>query len=543
MPEETITQRLSEALNTYDWPLCEKLCEDLINDLDLASEPYPEKDAKKILNLLRRKRRFLLMARVADAFIRTGQTAPQIVRQYAQSMIDQGNLTAPQMMLKSIIDDPDAPADEKAEATGLLGRIYKQLYVNAGNAANPRQQANLRQAIQLYYSVYKTDPTTYFWHGINTVALVARALRDHIAADEFPRPEEIAHQIDAALKTISTLKYWDQATAAENAIALGDWNSAYDHVLYFLADHDVDGFEVASLLRQLTEVWQLPQAKEPGNTLLATLRAGLLRRECGCVQVQPANLAAESTNARQAKDHLEKVFGTDRYQPLGWYRMGLQRCEAVARIETVTGTRIGTGFLVRAADFFRDRDAKELILLTNAHVISPAENPFPGAIPPEAARVVFEATGKTHGVTGLCWSSPPAELDATFVTLEPLGDAAELCPLTPSPEAFDRNKQQRVYVIGYPLGGGLSISLQDSAWLDTSDKFLHYRTPTDPGSSGSPVFDQQYWTVIAIHHAGEKSMPRLNGEPGTYEANEGIAMSAIRKATLQEQQKSGAAEA
>lgn len=175
MPEETIAQRLSGALNTYDWQLSEKICEDLMNELNLATHPYPENDAKKILNLLRRKRRFSLMARVADAFIRSGQSAPQILRQYAQSMIDQGNLTAPQMMLKSIVEDPSAPADEKAEATGLLGRIYKQLYVNANNPANLRQQANLRQAIQLYYGVYKSDPATYFWHGINSVALLARA--------------------------------------------------------------------------------------------------------------------------------------------------------------------------------------------------------------------------------------------------------------------------------------------------------------------------------------------------------------------------------
>ena len=57
---------------------------------------------------------------------------------------------------------------------------------------------------------------------------------------------------------------------------------------------------------------------------------------------------------------------------------------------------------------------------------------------------------------------------------------------------------------------------------------VHYRTPTEPGSSGSPVFNS-VWKVIAIHHAGGEAMPRLNGQPGTYAANEGIRIDFLRK--------------
>jgi V8-like Glu-specific endopeptidase len=172
-----------------------------------------------------------------------------------------------------------------------------------------------------------------------------------------------------------------------------------------------------------------------------------------------------------------------------------------------------------------------MLFLTIAPVISPNVKPFPGAIPPEAARVVFEASGSEYFFSTLVWSSPPEELDATFLILESLGKNAEFCPLAPPAEQFDIVKKPRVYVIGYPLGGGLSISLQDSSWLDTDGRLLHYRTPTEPGSSGSPVFDQQYWTLIALHHAGESDMPRLRGS-GKYEANEGIAITAIQRATI-----------
>jgi S1-C subfamily serine protease len=232
-----------------------------------------------------------------------------------------------------------------------------------------------------------------------------------------------------------------------------------------------------------------------------------------------------------SRKNLEKVFGSDRFQPFGWMKTGLQRCAAVARIESVIGNRLGSGFLVRASDFFPSRSDKELLLLTNAHVISPMNNPYPGALPPEAAVAIFEANNQTFAVSQVVWSSDPDHLDASFVTLESLGEGAEVCPLRPPAAAFDRNKQQRVYVIGYPEGGGLSFSLQDSILLDTDGTLLHYRTPTNPGSSGSPVFDEQFWTLVGLHHAGEKDMPRLNGVRGRYEANEAIAISAIQNAT------------
>jgi len=116
------------------------------------------------------------------------------------------------------------------------------------------------------------------------------------------------------------------------------------------------------------------------------------------------------------------------------------------------------------------------------------------------------------------------------VTVEVLTDSTELSPLRPPAAPFDSLKQQRVYMIGYPKGGGLAFSLQDSVWLDTNDNSLHYRTLTNPGSSESRVFDEEYWTMIALHHAGDEEMPRLNGE-GTYKANEDVAISPFLKAT------------
>jgi hypothetical protein len=526
----SLLENLQEALDTFNWKQAERICEGFIDKLNSSTTPYDEEPAKKILKALRRKRQFRLMGLVADAFIQSGQSATEILIQYGQSMIDQGNLTASRMILRSIIDDAGSPPEEKAEARGLLGRIYKQLYVNAGDASNPRQQQNLSKAICYYYSVYKSDPRSFLWHGINAVALLARAERDHVVLPPQPPMREIAQEIDAFLSKIGSLRYWDRATAIEDALALGDFRNAYDHALYYALDKDVDAFEIASLLRQLVEVWQLTEDTEPGNVLLPVLRSGLLQRQGGQVTVDADKVASQANNAQIARTRLEKVFGTDRYQPLAWLRTALQRCAAVARVDTVTGERVGTGFLVKASDFFTVSNKNKLLFLTNAHVIGPEDNRFPGAVPPQAAKVVFEADGTQHEIDELIWSSPPTELDATFLTLKLPDPRAECCPLIPPARPFNIETKPRVYVIGYPLSAGLSISLLDSLWLDTDGRLLHYRTPTEPGSSGSPVFDQEYWTLIGLHHAGEKHMPQLRGT-GSYEANEGIVIEAIRKAT------------
>ncbi len=87
----------------------------------------------------------------------------------------------------------------------------------------------------------------------------------------------------------------------------------------------------------------------------------------------------------------------------------------------------------------------------------------------------------------------------------------------------------KAFVVGHPASGALQFALHDSVLLDVSDdeRLMHYRTPTDPGSSGSPVFNWK-WEVIALHHAGSPATPRLHGQ-GEYEANEGITLRAIRR--------------
>ncbi len=54
------------------------------------------------------------------------------MRQYAQALIDEGRFAAPEFALRGLVADPSTPEDERDEARGLLGRVYKQLYVAPG---------------------------------------------------------------------------------------------------------------------------------------------------------------------------------------------------------------------------------------------------------------------------------------------------------------------------------------------------------------------------------------------------------------------------
>ena len=71
----------------------------------------------------------------------------------------------------------------------------------------------------------------------------------------------------------------------------------------------------------------------------------------------------------------------------------------------------------------------------------------------------------------------------------------------------------------------VSISLQTP--LIDAVVILHYCT--DRTRQFGPVFDEQYWTVIGLHHAGEKD-PRFKRDEND-EANEAIAIAAIQQRT------------
>jgi V8-like Glu-specific endopeptidase len=256
-----------------------------------------------------------------------------------------------------------------------------------------------------------------------------------------------------------------------------------------------------------------------------------LRQEGGRVEIEnPArNLAAAA--ALEADKKFEKILGEDRYRTFQWYRKGLDRASGVAQVLDRSGNGQGTGFLVRGTDVHQSL-GHEWVVVTNAHVISddPAEQrSSPAVLPADEARIRFEAKDPNvvFEVDQILFSSPRTELDCTIVRLNLPVEHEKAYPIAKRLPLVDQN--QRVYVIGHPRGGGLSYSIDDNLLLDHEKTMVHYRAPTEGGSSGSPVFNQQ-WDLLALHHAGGMKMKKLNGKEGTYPANEGLYFQSIRDA-------------
>ena len=83
-----------------------------------------------------------------------------------------------------------------------------------------------------------------------------------------------------------------------------------------------------------------------------------------------------------------------------------------------------------------------------------------------------------------------------------------------------------VTIVQHPKGEKKQVSLRENRVVDLLDSFIHYETDTEPGSSGSPVFNDQ-WEVVALHHA---SVPAPDHAELGHIMNEGIRITAVLRA-------------
>ncbi len=536
-----MAKELDKAIKVFDRKHTEELCAQLVEYLYSSETPYPLVESKKILGTLRRKRYFDLMSTIADVLIQTGQDEPNIRRQYAQALIDQGYLSAALDVLQKLEQHCLGIKDnaEWAEARGLTGRARKQIYMEAaaekrpGTLANKKACENLQLAISAYAGVYEKSKQN-LWHGINAVALLERAKTDQVDIDKkiFPKAQKIAKDILQQILSKQEPDLWDDATAGEACLALKDFPQALDWIYRYTQDSpDADAFDYASTLRQFEEVWELDEGDKEQAQILHLLRAALLRQEGGRVEIDNLTQTLATASALEADKHFEQVLGKDRYKTFQWYCTGLDRAAGVAQILDRSGNGQGSGFLVRGSDI-HPSSGEVWVVVTNAHVISDdslEQSATPASLPADEARIRFEALdpGQQYAVKEILFSSPRSELDCTIVSLQSPVEHAKPYPIAKRLPLVGKN--QRVYVIGHPRGGGLSYSIDDNLLLDHEQPRIHYRAPTEGGSSGSPVFNQQ-WDLIGLHHAGGMTMKKLNNQPGYYPANEGLCFQSIRDA-------------
>lgn len=223
---------------------------------------------------------------------------------------------------------------------------------------------------------------------------------------------------------------------------------------------------------------------------------------------------SDVTGTAELDRRLESVLGRPDFQPARWLRQGRAAADAVGRIRTPGF--LGTGFLVTP-----------WLLLTNNHVLPDAATAAGSTVTfrfeddedeqrPEAAK--FELAPEKCYLTA-------ADLDFTLVAVAPAGDG-------PAPGATYGCIAARgvtgkilegmpVNIVQHPQGRAKEIAVRNNLLLSVDDAdTLSYGTDTEPGSSGSPVFNDD-WELVALHHAGG------GDAPGRTVGNTGIRISAI----------------
>ena len=198
---------------------------------------------------------------------------------------------------------------------------------------------------------------------------------------------------------------------------------------------------------------------------------------------------------------LERVIGKSDLIGVVYLELALAVSRSVSRIQirTVTGQTVGfgTGFMVSPR-----------LLLTNNHVLSSAREASNSRVEfnfqedlagQPLGSVVFDLEPETFFLTD-------ARLDYSLVAVAEgsLDGGATLGQFGWNRLIEEQGKAivgEHVNVVQHPNGEPKQLALRENQIVDELEDFLHYETDTAPGSSGSPVFNDQ-WEVVALHHSG-----------------------------------------
>lgn len=204
----------------------------------------------------------------------------------------------------------------------------------------------------------------------------------------------------------------------------------------------------------------------------------------------------------QIEMKMEKIHRGSDFLPSRFLSMGAMRARAVCRI--VTPDSLGSGFLVASKTF----------VMTNHHVL-PDSNTAAASV----AEFGFEEGGEIVRIAldPSRFFINDAELDFAIAACDGTAlEQVEPIPLLRNPANVTRG--DRVNIVQHPRGRAKEIAIHDNRVQRLKDKVVWYRTDTEPGSSGSPVFNNG-WDLVALHHAGFQD--------GQDVFNEGIRISSI----------------
>jgi endonuclease G len=226
------------------------------------------------------------------------------------------------------------------------------------------------------------------------------------------------------------------------------------------------------------------------------------------VVMDALSVTADTSPAAEGRVHdvhvLERIIGGSNLLGIAFLELGTAVSRSVGRVHVRDRFQIrgfGTGFMISPR-----------LALTNNHVL-------PDAPSAQFSRLEFNFQ---NGLSGLPLTTSQfdlepdtffltdAGLDVTIVAVaaqsRPDGTIASV-PLTGF--GFNRTSKDQgkillgesINIIQHPEGQEKQLALQQNELIDRFDQFLHYHTDTSPGSSGSPLFNNQ-WEILGIHHSG-----------------------------------------
>jgi V8-like Glu-specific endopeptidase len=211
---------------------------------------------------------------------------------------------------------------------------------------------------------------------------------------------------------------------------------------------------------------------------------------------------------------VEKIFGENTLRPIAFLAQGLKTSRAVTLISVRHGSQrwSGTGFMIAPG-----------LLMTNHHVVSES-NMLPGVLARFNYQEDFEGqaqpTQEYKAVpTGAFQANETLDYCILEVEQEP-GTEWGWLPL----QEREVRRGERINIIQHPNGQPKQISMQNNLVEYIGGNVLQYVTSTNPGSSGSPVFNDE-WQVVGLHHAGGQIPEPTTGR--TYGRNEGILIQRI----------------
>jgi hypothetical protein len=530
---------LDAALEGLQVEQVQRLCLDLAHAIqyDPGQLHLDERWIAGVLKRLRQERFLPELDKVARAYLSriAGPEPPWVRLQMLQAQIEQGQLTQAEDELMDLVSSSEATTAVGREGWGLLGRVYKQGYMQARRRTLSAAR-RLGRAVRCYSEAYFCAPEECWWHGINVVACLARAERDGWDRSALSLADAKLDALDwralarAILERVETYDVdaeaytWATATALEASIAIEDARSAGRWCGRYLVAPNADRFELASTIRQLREVWQLEERDAPGVGTLERMSDRLI--QLGAVVALPSRPLPEQRAVQRRPSDAVPLRLLDRLSQLA---------RSVAKLYKDTDEAVsGTGFLVRGRVFTRQAGDARLFLITNHHVVNP-RGIGPGLLP-ERTRVRFTRwnEAKEFGLR-VVWAAP--EHDTTICRVDGLPDDCDaelgipigrVSELDRSPTGA-RSPGSRCYVMGHPQGHDLRVTLFDNQLIEVAEREcrLRYRSPTGAGSSGSPVLTHDL-NVIAVHRAADASRSFNEGVllPGVVEQIAGKLASA-----------------